>query len=296
MTDHTAYQTFSGPLRPTPMTDWIEQALGPVILRPLSAYHSWEALAPDGTKYTVRRLPDARAYQRETYAHRDVLSALNPTSAPRLVAASHPRLALITTALQGIPVTRTRLTRDSRIHTYRSAGALLAELHHARRPTAPSLITAHTAFRRTADSTHRLITLIQPSPLSADEHTFVGERLAQLRTAEATEIGFIHGAFTEDAWIRSTSTRRLALADFSASHYAPAVYDLVDIACRWGNPSPRRTAFFDGYGRRLSAPEHQVLLSLVTLRCATRIVRSHDYTSMRTSRDVLGRLMNGAPI
>ncbi|MDX3024960.1 hypothetical protein [Streptomyces acidiscabies] len=34
------YEAFASPPQRTPMTDWIEQALGPVVQRPLSDYHS----------------------------------------------------------------------------------------------------------------------------------------------------------------------------------------------------------------------------------------------------------------
>ncbi|WP_075779279.1 aminoglycoside phosphotransferase family protein [Streptomyces acidiscabies] len=278
----------------SPLETWIESVLGPVELYPVLDHYSWHAIRPDGRRYIVKRATSLRSFQREIYAHSCVLGALDAASVPCLVAASHPRLTLITTALPGIPVTRTRLLPDTYIHTYRSAGTLLASLHHALQPAPRALAAALTALRETADRADRILTLMQPSPLSPDERAFAADRIAHLREAEVNEIGFIHGAFHEDSWVRSTTTRRLALTDFSASRFAPVVYDLIHIACRWINHGHLRTAFFQGYGRRLSTCERRTLVSLVTLHCATQLALNPTGRAARAEHRVLTRLSDGA--
>ncbi len=279
-----------------PLETWIESVLGPVELQPVLDHYSWHAVRPDGRRYIVKHATSPRSFRREIYAHSRVLGALDPAGVPRLVAASHPRLTLITTALPGIPVTRTRLLPGTYIHTYRSAGTLLASLHQALQPPPHALATARTALRHTADRADRILTLMQPSPLSPDERDFASAHIAHLREAEAEEISFTHGNFREESWTRSTTTRQLALTDFSASRFAPAVYDFTHIASRWITRDHLRTAFFQGYGRRLSTRERHTLVSLVTLHCATQLALRHNNPSAHTAHRVLTRLSNGAQL
>ncbi|WP_010349982.1 aminoglycoside phosphotransferase family protein [Streptomyces acidiscabies] len=263
--------------------------------RPTGSPRVWEVIQSD-RRFFVKRCASRTAYQRETYAYRNVLRGLDAACTPRLVASSERRLALIMTAVPGIPVSHARMPVTSRVDIYRRAGAVLAQLH-AHQPSPHAWATARTSLTQAADAAERLLDTGRPC-LSEKEEEFARQRVKHLRDAKPLLTGFIHGDPHEGNWIRSAGGP-LALVDYANSRHASVVHDLVPLACRWIDLPLLRSSFYEGYGQRISTAERHMLVSLITLRAVNRLTRGvfeGNEAHVRSGRRLLARMIKGTKI
>lgn len=268
---------------PDPVRTWAESVIGPLIcLRDTSAAHSsrvWEVTTrpengrrtttrPDrdnGQRFCVKLAASPLAFTRETFAHRHAVSYLGPGRAPRLTATSAQHLALLMTALPGIPLSDLRTTGPALETAHRKAGALVAQLHQAGKLTPAAREEAAQALRRTADSAERSVHAAGDRMPPA-EREFVLARAAELRTVGRVPLGYIHGHVDEHTLRWSGTREPLALIGFERARFAPVVQDFVPLARGpWAGQPRLRTAFFTGYGRHLIPEEKRALFCLTAL-------------------------------
>ncbi|WP_405990680.1 phosphotransferase [Streptomyces sp. NBC_00986] len=263
---------------PDPVRAWAESVIGPFTCLPdTSAAHAsrvWEVTtrpeSGSGRRFCVKLAASPLAFTRETFAHRHAVSYLGPGRAPRLTATSAQHLALLMTALPGTPLSDLRATGAALETVHRKAGALVAQLHQAGKPTPAAREEAAQALRRTADSAERSVHAAGDQMPPA-EREFVLARVAELRTVGRVPLGYIHGHVDEHTLRWSGTREPLALIAFERARFAPVVQDFVPLACGpWARQPRLRTAFFTGYGRRLLPEEKRALLCLTALHAVGR--------------------------
>lgn len=296
MTSFNAAPPAGVPSSGSPLLAWAMDALGTSHPpRPTGSPRVWEVIRDD-RRFFVKRCASRTAYHRETYAYRNVLRGLDAACAPRLVASSERRLALIMTAVPGIPVSHARMPVTSRVDIYRRAGAVLAQLH-AHQPSPHAWVTARTSLVQAADAADHLLSISRPC-LSEKEEEFVRQRVKHLRDSKPLLTGFIHGDPHEGNWIR-TARGPLALVDYAHSRHASIVHDLVPLACRWIDLPLLRNSFYEGYGQRISTAERHMLVSLITLRAMNQLMRGAyegNEAHIRAGRRLLARMIKGTKI
>lgn len=279
---------------PDPVRAWAESVIGPLTcLHDTSATaHTsrvWEVTTrPEGgQRYCVKLAASPLAFTRETFAHRHAVSYLGPGRAPRLTATSAQHLALLMTALPGVPLSALRSTGAALETVHRKAGALVAQLHQAGKLTPAAREEAARALHRAADSAERSVHAAGDQMPPA-EREFVLARAAELRTLGRVPLGYIHGHVDEHTLRWSGTRDPLALTGFERARFAPVVQDFVPLACGPWVEQPRlRTAFFTGYGRRLLPEEKRALLCLTALH---RVGGRADGGAGRQRQGLAGRL------
>ncbi|MEV6485246.1 phosphotransferase [Streptomyces sp. NPDC051576] len=268
---------------PDSVRAWAESVVGPLTSlddAPSAACSSpsrvWEVTAGrqgGGDRFWVKLAASPLAFTRETFAHRHAVSYLGPGRAPRLTATSAQHLALITTTVPGTPLSALTATGAALEAVHRKAGALVAQLHQAGKPTRAAREEAGRALRHTADRAERSVRAAGEQ-LPPAEREFMLAHTAGLRDAGRVPLGYIHGGLDEHALRWSGVRAPLALVDFQRARFAPVVLDFVPLACGpWVGQPRLRTAFFTGYGRRLLPEEKRALYCLTALRAVGRTAR-----------------------
>lgn len=283
---------------PSALRGWAEREIGYVEIT-WDASHVransrvWELVRADGCRFYLKVSPEARMYERETFALRHATPALGAGRAPQLRASSAEHLALLTTAAPGRPMEELPLTAAEEYEAHRQGGFLLARLHGAGDLTGHRRVEAEGALHAAAETADKHLDEAGDR-LTPAECELVRDLAAQLRMAGPLPLGFIHG----DAWPRNLLwSGHAAWVDFERSRFAPLVQEFVALACGVWVDKPRlRTACLRGYGRELTPEERHVLKCLAALDSVSALTwgKAHcDPHVTARGRRTLDRLMTG---
>ncbi|MEV3927726.1 phosphotransferase [Actinomadura coerulea] len=193
-----------------------------------------------------------------------------PWARPRLIAAAPALRAILTTAPPGTVVRILHLAPAAETHVHRLAGGLLRCWHDHPAPAPPQARAAvATALAGQAREAAECLTGLS-GHLAADERDLVHAAAQQLPELKDLPLICTHGNFSPRNWVRAPHRRTLGLIDFESATHALAVQDLVWLpGALWPTRPDLWEAFLAGYGRALTADEHQALLLLTTRLAAS---------------------------
>jgi Ser/Thr protein kinase RdoA (MazF antagonist) len=215
-------------------------------------------------EFVVKQHGSRSKHDREVNAYRHWTAALGP-SAPRLIAADSAAITIVITTLPGQPC-----SGDLRAAVHHQAGALLRRFHDAE-PARELLWFPGWLDDRIRHWTGQVKTL-----LSAEDAMVVDSHLAALRM-----IGVPHGVpchldFQPRNWLLDESGN-LSLIDFEHARTDLPARDFVRLRFRvWPSRLDLQDAFFDGYGRRLTDAEGELVWHLGALDALTALARGRQ--------------------
>lgn len=209
----------------------------------------------------VKLSPTPEDYAREVHAYEHAASSLAAHEAPRLLAADPGLRAIMTSPLPGLVVRGLSLTAEVESRVHQLAGRLLRRWHDHPEPAsgqvrdalmasvAEQAAEAAACLERTAEHlTYAERALVQQ----------VSQELPQL--AEDLPVVFRHGDYSPRNWLWDAERGTHGLIDFEKSDHGIAVEDLVWLCgAVWPTRPDLKTAFLDGYARRLSDAEWRAL-------------------------------------
>lgn len=212
-------------------------------------------------EYIAKQHSDAEMHRQEVHAYRRWVTALGE-GAPRLAAANPDALMILVTALPG------RAGQGAGdLSAHRQAGALLRRLHDAQpaEPLAGFQEWVATRIRWWRD---------QAAPLlSAGEQDLIDHHLAALHDLDAPSGGPCHLDYQPRNWLID-SAGTLRVIDFEHARVCLQARDFVRLQFRyWPSRPDLRAAFFDGYGRQLTAEEQQLVRHCAAIDVLTGLVR-----------------------
>jgi hypothetical protein len=218
-----------------------------------------------GKELVVKRHLTRALHEREIHAYRQWTWALG-TSAPRLIAADHQAMVIVTSALAG----SSPGPADQTFSVHRQAGALLRRFHDAEHPS--NLPWFHDWLQdRARHWTRRAATL-----LSTTDTRIIERHLAALSRMEVPRGGPCHLDFQPRNWLIGTSGD-ISLIDFEHARIDMPARDLVRLRFRtWAHRPGLRDAFLEGYGRPLTEAEEQLTCHLGALDALTALARGHE--------------------
>jgi hypothetical protein len=214
-----------------------------------------------GREYIAKQHSTAEKHRREVAAYRHWAAALGDGAA-RLVAADPEALMILVTALPG------RTDQDAgEVPAHRQAGALLRRLHDAQpaEPLAGFPEWLATRIRWWRD---------QAAPLlSAGEQDLIDQHLVALHDLGTPSGGPCHLDYQPRNWLID-GTGTLRVIDFEHARVGLQARDFVRLQFRyWPTRPDLRAAFFDGYGRQLTAEEQQLVRHCGAIDALTGLVR-----------------------
>ncbi|MGH4033030.1 phosphotransferase enzyme family protein [Actinomycetota bacterium Odt1-20B] len=290
---------------PGAVARWVESVLGPIdrvrgASRRRPGSRVWEVVATrSGRRYFVKVSPKPEFYTRETYAYRHAVPALGAGNGPCLVDSSAEHLALVLTAVEGVPVAQLvadrRLSPVRRRAVHRQAGALLRRFHEAGAPDAGAGREAEQVVgEATVAGVDRHIFEAGPH-LTTAEADVLRRAAGELRNVGPLPVGLRHGDFWERNFL--WDGRRCALVDFERGTAGPVAGDFVRLAGDvWDAQPELRSALFEGYGRQLTDAEERALTCLAAADAASALAygpRHDDAQVTARGRRTVERLMRG---
>ncbi|MFE2163941.1 phosphotransferase enzyme family protein [Streptomyces sp. NPDC059447] len=284
---------------PAELRWWAEQHLGPIVtLRDTShdrpSSRVWELGCDKSVRHYLKISPNENFFTRESLAYRSAVPALGHSRAPQLVDSRAEDLALLLTAVPGVPVKGSPLIAAEQRAVHRQVGTLVARLHEAGEVRGAARADAETALDAAADGAEKHLARAGDR-LSPGEQQLVRDYAERLRGVGRVPVGYIHGDNQPRNWLWSRPDRRLALVDYEQSRPAPVVQDLVILAtAEWVDHPDRMRAFFQGFGRRLTESERYALRYLTALDAVSCLAWGPDnddaFVTAR-GRRTLDRLM-----
>ncbi|MBK3623311.1 phosphotransferase [Streptomyces sp. MBT49] len=287
------------PTKPLPaaLQRWAEQRIGPVV-SVRDASHDWDRSrvwdleGERGVHHYLKVSPSVKFFTRESRAYRHIVPALGHTRAPHLVDSRAQDLALLLTAVPGVPAKELGLGAAGWRTVHQQAGALCARLHEAGPLDRGDQVEAEASLSAAADGAEKYLARAGDR-LDHDEQQLVRDHAARLRRVGPVPIGYIHGDNQPRNWLWSTSG--LALIDFERSRPAARVQDLVILATtQWADHPDREKAFLLSYGRELSDAERHALRCLTALDAVNCLAWGPDNGDAEVTargRRTLDRLM-----
>jgi hypothetical protein len=186
-------------MKPLPMAvrRWAEQRIGPVTaVRDASHdwYRSrvWELEGAGGASWYVKVSPSAKFFTRETRAYRHIVPALGHGRAPHLIDSRAEDLAVLLTALPGIPAPELSLADGEWQAVHRQAGVLCARLHEAGALDRGDRAEAEASLETAANKAEKYLAHAGDR-LTEDEQQVIRNHAAQLRRVGPVPVGYIHG-------------------------------------------------------------------------------------------------------
>lgn len=216
-----------------------------------------------GQEFVVKQHGSRSKHDREVHAYRHWTAALGP-SAPRLITADSATMTIVITTLPG------QLCSDPTAAIHHQAGALLRRFHG----TEPARKLPW--FPGWFDNRVRHWTSQARTLLAAEDAAVVDSHLTALRM-----IGVPHGVpchldFQPRNWLLDESGN-LALIDFEHARTDLPARDFVRLRFRvWPSRPDLHDAFFDGYGRRLTDAEGELVWHLGALDALTALARGRQ--------------------
>jgi Ser/Thr protein kinase RdoA (MazF antagonist) len=262
--------THDDAVQPADLSRWLAAHLPGVII-PTDV--SWARdtakvwrLDSDGPTAYVKISSTAKAYARETHGYQHAASALAPDQAPQLLASDPTLRAVLTAALPGSVVHSVKLTVAAEVRAHRLAGRLLARWHaHPEPEPAQARETIMVSVAGQAAEAAACLDSLGEQ-LTAAERALVSEVARDLPDlAAGLPLVYLHGDFSPRNWLWRPETATLGAIDFEEAGHGLAVQDMVWLCgALWPTRPDLRAAFFDEFGRDLTAQEHRVLLLLTT--------------------------------
>ncbi len=217
-----------------------------------------------GQEFVVKQHGSRSKHDREVHAYRYWTAALAP-SAPRLIAADSATMTIVITMLPGQPCSG---VPKAAIH--HQAGALLRRFHDTE--PARELPWLHCWL---GDRIHYWTSQAK-TLLPAEDALVVDSHLTALR-----RIGVAYGVpchldFQPRNWLLDESGN-LSLVDFEHARTNLPARDLVRLRFRvWPSRPDLQDAFFNGYGRRLTDAEDELVWHLGALDALAALVRGRQ--------------------
>ncbi|TLS44382.1 aminoglycoside phosphotransferase family protein [Streptomyces montanus] len=263
---------------PPVLLEWAQSVVGPVhLVRDVSHgrvnSRVWQLTCATGIVF-AKLAPSPMSFGRDTRALREVVPGLEPGTAPLLLAADPLQQALLLSPVSGRTVKSLSLTHAEQRMLHRQAGSWLRRFHGgAGEVSAQDHADAAAEVARAAAGGEKHLdragNLIGPK----DRWT-VRWHAAALGRLGPLPAGYVHGDFQERNWLLDTgpAARVFGAVDLERARPHAAVADLVLLACgSWVGRPDLQEAFFEGYGRALSAEEQWALRCLSVLDAASAI-------------------------
>ncbi|MCX5357798.1 aminoglycoside phosphotransferase family protein [Streptomyces sp. NBC_00124] len=285
---------------PSALLGWAQSVVGPVHLaRDVSHDRDnslvWTLSCATGVVF-AKVAPTPKAFARDTRALREVAPGMEPGTAPLLLAADPLQQALLLSPVPGRMVKSLSLTRAEQRTLHRQAGRWLRRFHGGIGELSPldrADAAAEVARAATVGEKH----LVRAGDLITPEgHRTVRRHAAALGRLGPLPAGYIHGDFQERNWLLDAgpAARVFGTVDLERARPHAAVADLVPLACgSWVGHPDLQDAFFEGYGRPLTAEEQGALRCLSVLDAASAIawgVPNGDDLIVARGRATLARL------
>jgi Ser/Thr protein kinase RdoA (MazF antagonist) len=215
-------------------------------------------------EFIVKQHDTRSKHDREVHAYWHWTASLGP-SAPRLIAADSAAMTIVITRLPGQPC-----AGDPEAAINHQAGALLRRFHDtepARRlPWFPSWL----------DDRVRYWSSQAENLLPAEDAAVVDSHIAALRTLGVPDGLPCHLDFQPRNWLVDESGN-LSVIDFEHARTDLPARDLVRLRFRvWPSRPDLHDAFFNGYGRRLTDAEDELVWHLGALDALTALARGHQ--------------------
>ncbi|MBC9717829.1 aminoglycoside phosphotransferase family protein [Streptomyces sp. TRM66268-LWL] len=286
---------------PDPMHAWVTSQIGEIkevrdAAWPRLASQVWEITGIDRERYFAKVSPSPKFFSHETRAYRFVGPSLGAEHAPRLLGTAPEHLALLVTAMPGSSVPALDLNVTDRQRVHHQAGALLRIFHGGEVLDREGRDEAVAQGERLGDQAAKHVE--RAGDLLSDvDRDLVRRAIAELPDMAQLPTAYAHGDYQERNWL--WSGQRLALIDFERARHTWAVWDLVRLACGpWLGHQELRTAFFDGYGRDLTAAERHAIGCLAAFDAASAISWGtvNDPEVAQRGRATLDRLAMGEPL
>lgn len=228
----------------------------------------WRLTSASGVCWYLKRHSSGRFHEREVAALQGWARALGPRRVPELAAADPDLLVMVVTAVPGQPVLGSRLSADEESEVHGQAGLLLARLRESPVPPGADAGASRLISRvdRHLDQAGGLLTSAQRA-LARD----CASRLAYLGPHVPAVAS--HGDFQPRNWLWDPAAGRLGVIDWERAEPAAAVRDLVRLEYGpWDRRPDLREAFLAGYGRVLTAEEHEMLACHAVLDALSGLV------------------------
>lgn len=237
-------------------TTWVAEVLGDhSIIRPLSVndrkrrrgQQIRQVQDAKGTRWILKEVAVAQEWRAEVHAYQHWVPAIDG-HAPALLAAEE---ALHLLLLSEVPGEHPSAARPA---VNRRAGALLRRLHQAHPPQEQLPCDRD----REAARVERLLVEAREL-LGPQEVAFVRAQADRLAVLSAGPKVPCHGDYRQHNWLLD-ATNTLRVIDFGKARWELAAWDMAKLFFRpWWRRPQLASAFFDGYGRPLTAEEAEFI-------------------------------------
>jgi len=230
-----------------------------------------------GSGWVVKTHDRRMRWSREVSAYRRWTPSLGG-HAPAFRAADAASQSLIVSQVP--PGPRASLSKRDLHH---QAGSVLRRLHDC--------VAAEPAPQFGPELADRTARVLDEHPSLLGQRDLSAVRAMLREIAELSEVTTVacHLDYTPRNWLVD-SAGVLQVIDFAAARRQPWLRDLVKLQCNtWPRRPDTREAFFDGYGRTLSADEEALLrkLSVVWVVGSLVFASDHDYDILRHKAEVV---------
>ncbi|WP_330300611.1 phosphotransferase [Streptomyces sp. NBC_00503] len=239
----------------------------------------------DGRHFVAKQHTEHDRYSGEIHAYRTWGTHLNG-HAPRLVGRHDATRALLLTALAGVRADTVAPGSPEEELAHHEAGHVLGKLHRATSMPQGGAVGAALAQRL-----HGWIERALHSDLiSRAEHNLLNRHAAILGNS-LMDSAVCHLDYQPRNWLVGDA---FGIYDFEHMRRDARIRDFARLEFRRWQAAPHlRTAFLDGYGRRLTDTERRLLESFGAIEAATALVKGHKENDLALSthgRTVLSRL------
>ncbi|MFJ2812147.1 phosphotransferase [Streptomyces sp. NPDC087294] len=284
---------------PPALREWAQAIVGPLSERDVSHDRPnsrvWE-LTYDTGRVFAKLSPNPTSFARETRALREVAPGLEPGTVPLLRGADAHQQALLLSPVPGRLVKSLSLTPGGERALHRHAGSWLRHFHGGpgdlsvqdRKDAAAEITRAAAGADKHLERAGNL--------MSSEEQRTVRRYAAELGHVGPLPSAYVHGDFPPRNWLLDTdrASNAFGAVDLERARPHAVIADAVLLACGpWVGRPDLEQAFWDGYGRDLSAAEERALRCLSALDAASAIawgVPNADREIVSRGRAALARL------
>ncbi|MEU3164042.1 aminoglycoside phosphotransferase family protein [Streptosporangium sp. NPDC006930] len=260
-----------------PRLVFARQTLGPVsaVSMPGLPPHLLALVDVHDIHYVVKRHTDSGRFRQETHAYITVGPHLRDR-APRMVATDPGTRSLLLTFLPGLGAADLPPGTSAERDVHRSAGATLRALHQVVPGNPGDGISAFLAERiRLWVGRARVAGLIS----APERRTLLA--CADALAVTAMDSAICHLDYQPRNWLVG-SDGRVHVLDFEHARLDARIRDFARLEHRHWRSNPHlRQAFFDGYGRSLDEPEHDLLTRFGVIEALTALVRGYQSGDLR---------------
>ncbi|MEM7165039.1 MAG: aminoglycoside phosphotransferase family protein [Planctomycetota bacterium] len=238
-----------------------------------------------------------RKFVSELNCYQEILPALQRncpelgSCTPQLIGASAPLATLVIAACDGDVVATQTLADGDELECHRRAGAFCQAFHSLPHDDADPLPLADALMQRLNSWLEQGRDVIAPA-----DRLWAAEQFDAASWAHSTARVFCHRDYQPRNWLVAGSGDALQWHCIDFEHTLPDcwLFDCIKLWDRsWRDKPDLRDAFFDGYGRALTAQEDEALLRLGILHAVSTLTWGHlhrDVEFERHGRSVFERL------